>query len=244
MSAKWTLPIGDYQGLPMRCAPMTHESAAALLAKHNIKTGPVLDVASGSGALLARLRDLGYAGLHAIELDREKFRLPDINPRPLDLNKDFAPAFGDQRFNLITAIEIIEHLDDPRHFLRQLRQLLADDGHLILSTPNIANWVGRVKFLLRGEIRYFDEPQYDFNHHITPISHTQMRLLLREVGYDLIDHVTAGSFDGPLKRAIFAPLRACFRILTKGAVDGEVNIYLARRAASERSSRPTDWVGT
>jgi SAM-dependent methyltransferase len=243
MSSMWTLPIGDYHGLPMRCAPMTHESAAALIARHGIKNGPVLDVASGSGAMLARLRDTGFTGLHAIELDREKFHLKGVDPRPLDLNHDFAPAFAGQRFNLITAIEIIEHLDNPRHFLRQLRQLLSDGGHLLLSTPNIANVVGRLKFLLRGEVRYFDEPQYNYNHHITPIPHTQMRLLLREVGYDLVDHMTAGSFDGLLKRVVFAPLRTCFRLLTRGAIDGEVNLYLARRAREERPSRPTDWIG-
>lgn len=41
-----------------------------------------------------------------------------------------------QRYNVITALEIIEHLDDVQHFINTLRQLLAPNGIIIFSTLN------------------------------------------------------------------------------------------------------------
>lgn len=41
-----------------------------------------------------------------------------------------------RKFNTIIAGEIIEHLENPGMFLRNMRRHLADDGVLIISTPN------------------------------------------------------------------------------------------------------------
>lgn len=41
-----------------------------------------------------------------------------------------------QKFDTIVAGEIIEHLENPGRFLRTMRKHLADDGVLILTTPN------------------------------------------------------------------------------------------------------------
>jgi 2-polyprenyl-3-methyl-5-hydroxy-6-metoxy-1,4-benzoquinol methylase len=96
----------------MRCAPGTHEAAMQMLQKLNVKPGSVLDLASGSGAMLARLRDAGFNDLSAVELDGGKFGITEITPMPVDLNTDFAAAIG-RRFDLITTIEIIKHLNSP-----------------------------------------------------------------------------------------------------------------------------------
>src|SRR5207253_1620067 len=113
----WRRPLGEYDGRLMRCAPGTHEAAAAIVTRHVAKDARVLDLASGTGAFLARLRDLGYANLDAVELNVDGFRLDGVTPRPVDLNSTFADQLPHQ-YGLISAIEIIEHLDCPRHFLR------------------------------------------------------------------------------------------------------------------------------
>lgn len=41
-----------------------------------------------------------------------------------------------RRFDTIVAGELIEHLDSPGTFLRNIRRHLQPDGHLVLSTPN------------------------------------------------------------------------------------------------------------
>jgi len=223
----------------MRCAPGTHEAALQLLKESNAPRGPVLDLASGSGAMLARLRDAGYSDLTAVELDAKKFALDGITPIPLDLNEDFAPKLPRQ-FALVSAIEIIEHLNSPRHFLTQCRQVLRDDGVLLLTTPNIADWMGRIRFLLTGTLRYFDDNQYRYNHHISPLPEAQLRHLFAEVGLQIVSQKTAGTFFGPLKIACMAPLWAPFRLVAGNQSFGDVNLYTLRKAEAQ-SSRPTDW---
>jgi 2-polyprenyl-3-methyl-5-hydroxy-6-metoxy-1,4-benzoquinol methylase len=42
----------------------------------------------------------------------------------------------DQKFDVIVAGEVIEHLENPGAFLRNLREHLAPGGHLVITTPN------------------------------------------------------------------------------------------------------------
>jgi len=242
MKDAWIRPLEEYKGLLTRCAPGGHEAAVHLLLKHDVPRGPVLDLASGSGALAARLRDAGFGDIQCVDLDTGKFACPGMVPLSLDLNTSFADAL-DRRYAVVTATEIVEHLESPRNFLRNIRWVLLDDGYLLISTPNVATWKGRLKFLLTGELRYFDAEQYRVNHHISPITDTQMRLMLAETGFDLVEKITVGDFSGPLRRALLRPLDLLFRVLLRGDVCGEVNMYLARRAAAERPSTPADWTG-
>ncbi len=226
MKDAWTLEKSHYNGLVMHCAPGTHKAAISLLLRHNVPRTSVLDLASGSGAMLARLRDIGFTQLHAIEPKVERFQLGDINPLAIDLNSEFCAKF-DRSFALISAIEIIEHLDAPRHFLLQVRTLLQEGGYLLLTTPNVSNWIGRIKFLLSGNLRWFEEAQYRKMRHISPITDVQMRLMLNEIGFHLVDSISAGDFSGPLKLLVTAPIRFLCRLIFGREVLGDINIYLA-----------------
>lgn len=225
----WQLQATVYNGLEMRCAPGTHEAALALLLRSGAPKASVLDLASGTGAFLARLRDNGFTDLHALELDTHSFHLDGVRPLALDLNNDFAPQI-DRRFSLITAIEIIEHLDSPRHLLRQVHQLLNAQGMLLVTTPNVANWAGRIQFLVSGDLRFFEEKLYRKMRHISPITDTQLRLMIREVGFVIIDSVSAGTFHGPLKRLATAPISLLFRLAFGPKAIGDANIYLVQKA--------------
>lgn len=230
----WRVPNSEYKGLEAQSSPGTHEAATEILLRHQIPQTGVLDLASGSGALLARLHDNGFDDLHAIELAREVFALKDITPHYLNLNSDFALQMN-RRFNVVTAIEIIEHLENPRHFLRQIRLLLEDRGFLLVSTPNISHWLGRIKFALTGDHRMFEASQYHLMRHITPITDTQMRLMLKEIGFDLVDVVSVGSYAGPLRRVTLLPASFLFWLLFGKKVLGDVTIYLTRKGVSRHS---------
>jgi SAM-dependent methyltransferase len=219
----------------MYCSPGTHEAALSLLQTTRSPTSGVLDLAAGTGAFLARLADHDFTDLHALALNAEKFRLDAIHPVRVDLNSDFAASF-DRQFNLVTAIEIIEHLDSPRHFLRQVHTLVSDGGHLLLSTPNVAHWAGRLRFLASGELRFFDADLYHRMRHISPTTDLQMRLMLAETGFSIVASLTAGAFFGPLTRALTAPLAVIFRIACGPTALGDVRIYVARKSEPDRSS--------
>ena len=206
-----------------------------MLARHPEVRGPVLDLAAGSGALLARLRDNGLADLSAVELDAPSFALPGVTPLAIDLNTDFSSAFS-RHFNLITAVEIMEHLDSPRHFLHEIWKVLEPQGHLLVSTPNIAHWMGRLRFLARGELRYFKESDYQSCRHISPVNSTHMRLMLNEIGFRVIDFTTAGSFYGPLKRLLTAPVAGLFRLMNGPQTSGDTVMFLAQKTSPDSTS--------
>lgn len=225
----------------MRCAPGTHAAAAALVQAHVPRAARVLDLASGTGAFLARLRDMGYSDLSAVELNTEGFDLDGVAPQAVDLNAPFGDgALPRDRFDLVTAIEIVEHLDCPRAFLRNVHRILRDGAHLLLTTPNVASWLGRARFLLSGELRQFQRHDYDHQRHISPTTHVQMRLMFEEIGFELVAMRTAGTFFGPVKQALFAPVSLLARLMWGRVAEGDVVIYLVRKTGATTGSAGRD----
>lgn len=49
-------------------------------------------------------------------------------------SKELDSAFGDKKFDIVTAVSVIEHVDDPRGFLARVKALLAADGVFALET--------------------------------------------------------------------------------------------------------------
>jgi len=223
----------------MRCAPGTHEAAAEMILRNVKRDVHVLDLASGTGAFLTRLRDHGFANLHAVELNVAGFDVPGVTPRSVDLNSNFSAALP-REMGLVSAIEIIEHLDCPRHFLRNVRDLLVEGGCLLLTTPNVANWLGRLRFLLSGELRQFQRRDYDYQRHISPITDIQMRLIFEELGFELIESTTAGTFFGPAKQAVFWPVTTVARMTLGRLATGDVSVYLVRKTAAKTDSSGRD----
>lgn len=75
--------------------------------------------------------------------------------------------FAGRSFDTIIAAEIIEHLENPFALLRDLRGILADDGRLLVSTPNplafpvvIAELLRLKRFFYTREHLYYFLPRW------------------------------------------------------------------------------------
>jgi 2-polyprenyl-3-methyl-5-hydroxy-6-metoxy-1,4-benzoquinol methylase len=124
----------------------------------------VLDVGCSTGYLAQRIQSRGatVVGLEIDERAAEQARrfcegvhVGDVETMELP----FEPA----SFDAVVCGDIIEHLRDPQSFLTRLRPLLAADGRLVLSTPNVANWAMRIG-LLFGRFRYTEWGILDQTH--------------------------------------------------------------------------------
>jgi hypothetical protein len=105
---------------------------------------------------------------------------------------------------------------------------LQPEGWLLLTTPNVASWHGRWKFFTLGQLRGFDERNFCYQRHITPLTHAQIRPMLEELGFDLIGRTTAGEFYGWMKLLLLSPLWLPFRVLGTRELWGDVALYVCR----------------
>lgn len=232
-----------YAGQYVAAPPGTHAAAVAALARHCPKDAPVLDFGCYFGAMIKRLHNAGFSDVSGTDLAARFTEDPGFAFVEADLNADFVERFPRRDYGALMVSEVIEHLDDPRHFLRGARQLLAPDGLVILTTPNVAFFEGRIKFMLRGELWGFGANNYLGQRHISPITREQVPIILRECGFELIEMFTAGSFATPLRRVVTAPLWAPMRLAFGSSTLGESLMIVGRRkeAADESASSTALW---
>src|SRR5689334_19215196 len=145
-----------------------HEQIAEYAGTFLKKGDRILDLACGSGALCLRLSDSGFDMTGCDGLS-EGFRLHGRVPFVrADLNGAFADAFS-ERFDAISALEILEHIENPRNFIRQCRKLLKPGGKLFLTTPNIDSLMAKAIFIRTGHFPLFSEGDYRGVGHITAV---------------------------------------------------------------------------
>ena len=112
----------------------------------------------GTGAWLKRLHDAGYRNLYGIDHDSEAFGAAGAAQFvAADLDSlDRVDQTSEGHFGLVTIIEVIEHVANPRHLVELVVRALAPDGWLLITSPNIYSLRARVKFLARSGMPYFE----------------------------------------------------------------------------------------
>jgi glycosyltransferase involved in cell wall biosynthesis len=104
----------------------------------------VLDVGCSGGRLAERLRDFGHhvTGVDSVEVDGVRDRVDEFVLGDLEHG---IPAAVGNGFDVVIAADVIEHVADPRRLLRQMIDVLAGDGELLISTPNFCHWYPRMR---------------------------------------------------------------------------------------------------
>ena len=141
-----------------------------------------LDVGCGAGLLAEPLARLGRKGhrrrrfapeLIAAARDHAKAHVLEIDYRAGEL-----PEIEGQ-FDLITCMEVIEHVADPAAFVSALAKRLAPAGLLILSTPNATAWSRLLMITVAEGLGHIPRGTHDFDKFIAP---ERMKMLLATPG--------------------------------------------------------------
>lgn len=188
--------LQNYREIPIFAAPGVHEYALQQLRAWSPAGARVLELGAGGGAMSQRLADAGYR-VGACDLFAGNFTPADtIEFHVADLNAGFS-AVIDGGWDAIVALELIEHLENPRHFLRECSRLLRPGGVLVLSTPNLANPVSQALFVRQGDFQWFSDVDYREQGHIMPLAPSVLRRCFAEQDYALL---MEGSVSNPYRQ--------------------------------------------
>ena len=146
-----------------------------------------LDVGCGAGLLCEPLARLG-AAVTGIDAAAENIAVAQAHAIQSELTIDYragsVEGLGDEKFDLVTSLEVIEHVTDPAAFIAGLTRALAEDGLLILSTPN-RTALSRLALITVGEgLGRIPRGTHDWNKFLTPDALTA---LVEAAGLRVVD---------------------------------------------------------
>jgi SAM-dependent methyltransferase len=222
----------EYKGIPECALPGQHAAIFETFRKVVPAGSRVLDLASGHGAWARRLSDHGYATT-ACDIRPDLCMVPCTR---LDLNDAFSTQFAPE-FDAVTAIEMLEHVENPRHIAREANRLMKPGGKLIFSTPNASGLHSRVKFLFTGRFAQFDDHQYNAIGHIRPLTHWELDKILTEAGFSTLSVSFHNNYDliprtiGEIVKMASSLLLAPF---VRGVAGGQTIIMVAEKVRDLR----------
>lgn len=102
------------------------------------RSGSVLDVGSSRGNFLIAMRAAGFSvfGVEPSPKNSEFARSANAIDSYTGTIEEFLAAPTRRDFDVITVLNVIEHVPDPKQVLAGLRELLVEGGLLILAVPD------------------------------------------------------------------------------------------------------------
>ena len=145
-----------------------------------------IDVGCGAGLVTEPLARLGGAVV-GIDAAPENVAAARAHAAESGLAIDYRAVdleLVDERFDLVTCLEVIEHVPDPRRFVLALARVLAPSGLLILSTPNRTPKSRKLMITLAEGLGRIPRGTHDWSRFITP---DKLGAMLEEAGLRVVD---------------------------------------------------------
>ena len=145
------------------------------------------DVGCGAGLLAEPLARLG-AEVTGVDAAPENIAAAASHALGQGLAIDYrvgsVEALEQGRYELVTSLEVVEHVSDTRAFVQGLADALADDGLLILSTPNRTS-MSRLMLITVGEgTGRIPRGTHDWEKFLCP---EELSALLVDAGLEVLD---------------------------------------------------------
>jgi len=129
--------------------------AVLKMASEDLKDGmAILDVGCGTGRLVKELKSRFNVIAHGIEFDQESVKMAEkyfdqITSLDLeDVIRGVSKFESSIKFDYIIFGDILEHTTQPATVVKVFKNYLKENGIIIISLPNVVNWMIRFKFLL------------------------------------------------------------------------------------------------
>tara|TARA_Y200000002_G_scaffold97991_1_gene79329 strand:- start:122 stop:832 length:711 start_codon:yes stop_codon:yes gene_type:complete len=139
LAAKWWDKDGEFRPLhqinPLRVDFIEERSS--------MKDKKVLDVGCGGGILAEALSELG-ANVTGIDASENTIGVAKSHSRSIGSDviyiqntiEEFISSHPNEKFDVITCLEMLEHVPSPNEIIKSCSNLLKDDGNIFFSTIN------------------------------------------------------------------------------------------------------------
>ena len=136
----------------------------------------VVDVGCGAGDLypVVRARFAEYIGVDVVRYDNFP---PEARFCRFDLDSGQIPL-AEGSADVVVAVEVIEHLENPRDFARQLVRLVKPGGWVIITTPNQLSVLSLLTLLVKHRFQAFQDVHYPT--HLTALLEIDLRRIAAE----------------------------------------------------------------
>jgi SAM-dependent methyltransferase len=133
----------------------TNDLVYQLIADHLGESNRILDFGSGAGHMCQRLGNQVEAQggtpseqIYACEINPEAFQYDKIPCQKISSDSEI--PFPDEHFDVIYAIEVIEHTPRPYDLFKIAYKKLRPGGKFLITTPNLLHMKSRIEYLFTG----------------------------------------------------------------------------------------------
>ncbi|MGI8927780.1 MAG: class I SAM-dependent methyltransferase [Tepidiformaceae bacterium] len=192
------------------------------------RRGRLLDIGCAFGFFLQAANRRGWEvegidlSSHAVDYARR-----DLGDDAVRCGQLESAGYEPASFDLITLWDVVEHFTDPREKLAYCRELLRDDGLLVLSTPDAGSLAARLTGSHWMGFKLAEEHLYYF-------SRKTMHAMLERAGFEPVETFQVGK-DVALElfaarlRLYAPPLAALVERVVRRAGRGRSSVYVNPR---------------
>jgi len=205
--------------------------------------GTLLDVGCSTGLFLHAAHQAGWA-VKGVEYSADTAQMArktygfDVRTGALG-----DADFQGEKFDVITLWDVLEHVPDPKQTLRHVLARLADDGLLLIKTPNVSGWFPQLSLRLAPRLGYWRHPEPPG--HLFQFSPQTLGRMLGETGFESVavrhgripltySFGRVGSWFRSLKWALYCALFVPLALLGPYFGAGDDFVVAARKAPRSR----------
>jgi 2-polyprenyl-3-methyl-5-hydroxy-6-metoxy-1,4-benzoquinol methylase len=126
--------------------------------KNQVAGKKILEIGCAKGVFLKAAKDAGFQ-VEGLELNKENCEIANKliggGVHPIDL---FDMKYPDGKFDVVYMRDVIEHIHNPDHFIKEISRVLSPDGLLYLETHNIDGLIHKIVGSLHTVIFGFEHP--------------------------------------------------------------------------------------
>ncbi len=173
----------------------TNRKVFDLVASEDLSAKRIVDIGGGEGYFCSILgehirKKYGLEPrrvLRSCDLYPEQFGYKEIDCDRIDAGSPL--PYEDGSFDIVTCIEVVEHIEDQFRLIRELYRITRPGGRLIMTTPNVMNVNSRMRQLVSGFGVLFNplplasSDPVGLRGHIHPVSFYYLAFMCRVAGY-------------------------------------------------------------